>query len=98
MFFFAAIFEIAAYGLNILSAILAPFVLIIVILEPYAKRYTAHRHLLMGFVIGLGILGGYVGASGQFPVSIAVYGRGLGISGICLIEILCILVLSQPSS
>ncbi len=70
---FAAIFEAAAFELNLLSAELAPFVLIIVVLEPYAKRYTAHRHMLMGFVIGLGVLGGYVGASGTIPTTVPLY-------------------------
>lgn len=75
---FAIIFEASAYSLNLLAAALAPFVLLIVIFEPYAKKYTAHRHLLMGFVIGLGILGGYVGGSGIFPTSLPLYVLLLG--------------------
>ncbi len=70
---FALLFEISAYELNVLSAILAPFVLLIVILEPRLKKYTAHRHLVMGLVIGLGILGGYVGGAGTIPNFLAIY-------------------------
>jgi 4-hydroxybenzoate polyprenyltransferase len=70
---FAVLFELCAYLLNSLAALLAPIVLVIVIIEPIAKRYTSHRHLTMGLVIGLGILGGYVGASGAIPTTLPPY-------------------------
>ncbi len=70
---FAILFEACAYLLNNLAAVLAPIVLVLVIIEPLVKRYTSHRHLTMAFVIGLGILGGYVGASGAIPTLLPIY-------------------------
>ncbi len=70
---FAILFEACAYLLNTISAILAPVVLLLVVMEPLAKKYTPHRHLTMAFVIGLGILGGYVGTSGIIPTILPIY-------------------------
>ena len=71
--FFAIVFLASAYALNILAFILAPIILLIVIIEPHFKKYTEHRHLIMGFIIGLGVLGGYIGAQGAFPTTWPVY-------------------------
>jgi 4-hydroxybenzoate polyprenyltransferase len=76
--FFAVVFLACAYCLNLLAFVLAPFVLLVVVVEPYLKKYTAHRHLIMGLVIGLGIFGGYIGASGQFPTTLPLYVLLLG--------------------
>lgn len=70
---FAILFESCAYMLNDLAAVLAPVVLLLVVLEPLTKRYTSHRHLTMALVIGLGILGGYVGAAGSIPTTLPLY-------------------------
>lgn len=67
LIFMAAVFWASAYMLNMLAFVLAPLILLIVILEPYTKRYTAHRHFSMGLIIGLGIIGGYIGAADAFP-------------------------------
>jgi 4-hydroxybenzoate polyprenyltransferase len=75
---FIIIFMLCAYALNRLAFELAPLVAIIAVLEPYAKSYTAHRHFSMGLVIGLGILGGYIGASGTFPTIPSIYVLLLG--------------------
>ncbi len=68
-----AVFMGCAYLLNMLAFMLAPFVILLVILEPHAKKYTEHRHFVMGLVIGLGTLGGYIGVAGSFPISPALY-------------------------
>lgn len=71
--FFSLAFMLSAYLLNNLAFILSPFVVAIMVLEPYTKKYTAHRHFIMGFVIGMGIFGGYIGAKGAFPTTLPLY-------------------------
>ncbi len=75
---FTVVFFACADVLNTLALTLAPFVILIMVAEPYVKRYTAHRHLTMGLVIGLGILGGYIGIAGSFPTRWALYVLLLG--------------------
>lgn len=70
---FVAIFELCTFLLNPLALLLSPIVLVLIVIEPFAKRYTEHRHFFMAFVIGLGIIGGYIGATGQFPQSPTLY-------------------------
>lgn len=70
---FILVFMAAALALNMLAFILAPFVVLFILLEPYAKKFTAHRHFTMGLVIGLGILGGYIGIAGHLPTQPAIY-------------------------
>lgn len=70
---FMSLFVASAYLLNTLAFSLSPLIIIIVLLEPHVKKYTEHRHLSMGLVIGLGILGGYIGASGKFPLALPIY-------------------------
>ena len=77
-FAFSAVFIASSYLLNPLAFILSPLVIIVVVLEPYAKQYTPHRHLLMGAVIGLGIIGAYIGMTGAFPVTLPLYILFLG--------------------
>ena len=72
-FSFSIVFVACAYLLNALAFLLAPLILIIIALEPIAKSFTEHRHMLMGFVIGLGIIGGYIGIAGRFPTGPARY-------------------------
>ncbi len=75
---FSAVFIASSYLLNFLAFVLAPLIIVIVLLEPSAKRYTPHRHLLMGAVIGLGIIGAYIGMTGAFPTTLPLYILFLG--------------------
>lgn len=70
---FVLIFLSSALALNPLAFILAPFIVLFILLEPYAKKYTVHRHFTMGLVIGLGIFGGYIGVAGHFPTTLPIY-------------------------
>ena len=70
---FMSIFMASAYMLNTLAFALSPLIMLLVLIEPHVKRYTEHRHLSMGLIIGLGILGGYIGVSGKFPLALPVY-------------------------
>ncbi len=74
----SAVFLVSAYMLNIFAFIFAPLILVLVILEPYTKQYTGHRHFSMALIIGLGILGGYIGVAGAFPPFPALYVLLLG--------------------
>jgi 4-hydroxybenzoate polyprenyltransferase len=71
--FFIGVFMASAYLLNMLAFVLAPFIVLIIVLEPHTKKYTAHRHFIMGLVIGLGIFGGYIGVKGAFPTTLPLY-------------------------
>lgn len=70
---FAAVFMASAHMLNALAFVLAPVIVLLILLEPYTKRYTQHRHFTMGIVIGLGIMGGYIGVAGTFPTQLPLY-------------------------
>jgi 4-hydroxybenzoate polyprenyltransferase len=70
---FAILFMASALALNLLAFLLSPIILAIVAFEPFLKKRTAHRHMIMGFVIGLGIIGGYIGIAGSFPTSPELY-------------------------
>ncbi len=70
---FIALFAVCTYLLNILALILSPLVIFIMLIEPYTKLYTPHRHFTMGLIIGLGIFGGYIGVSGTFPTTLPIY-------------------------
>ena len=70
---FVAVFMACAFMLNALAFVLAPIIVILLVLEPYTKRYTQHRHFTMGLIIGLGIFGGYIGMAGSFPTQLPIY-------------------------
>ncbi len=70
---FAIIFMTSAYLLNYLAFALAPLIILLIVLEPHAKKYTEHRHLSMGLIIGLAIPGGYIGMAGRFPLALPIY-------------------------
>ncbi|MCW6159668.1 MAG: putative 4-hydroxybenzoate polyprenyltransferase [Candidatus Micrarchaeales archaeon] len=70
---FMSIFMASAYMLNALAFALSPLVILLALIEPHMKRYTEHRHLSMGLIIGLGILGGYIGIAGRFPFVLPIY-------------------------
>jgi 4-hydroxybenzoate polyprenyltransferase len=72
-FFFIAVFLLVAHSLNYFALLLAPIIIILIVAEPQAKKFTEHRHFIMGFVIGLGILGGYIAVAGDFPNTLPLY-------------------------
>ena len=70
---FAAVFLVSAYLLNLLVLFLAPIVLLWFIVDPYLKTHTSHRHYDIGIMQGLGMFGGYMGASGAAPLTMPLY-------------------------
>ena len=59
-------FFLAAGMLNMLCLILAPFVLAILLLYSWAKRFTNWPHLFLGLALGLAPLGAWIAATGRF--------------------------------
>ena len=74
----STVFVLAAYFLNILAFILSPFVILLFIIEPKIKKYTQHRHIIMGLINGLGIFGGYIAIVGHIPVFLSIFVLWLG--------------------
>ena len=70
---FAAVFLLSAYLLNTLSLILAPLPLAFFIVDPLVKRHTSKRHYFLGLIESFDVAGGYIGASGVFPLNPLVY-------------------------
>lgn len=67
------IFVGSAYMLNSLSFLLSFVVLALFTIDPISKELTPHRHFSIGFIEGLGCLGGYIGITGSFPTTIPLY-------------------------
>ena len=63
-----AVFEIAAWRLNILCLLLSPIALLCVLGYSYTKRFTALCHLFLGFAIGIAPIGAWLAIRGQFNV------------------------------
>lgn len=71
--FSAVIFVISAYLLNFLALALSPLVLALFLIDPISKRHTKQRHFIVGLMMGIGVLGGYIGNAGAFPMQSAPY-------------------------
>ncbi|BCS90559.1 MAG: 4-hydroxybenzoate octaprenyltransferase [Candidatus Micrarchaeota archaeon] len=72
-FIFSIVFIAVSYFLNLLAFVLSFIALAIMVIEPYTKIVSKHRHFSVGLIIGLGIIGGYIGAYGRFPLLISIY-------------------------
>ncbi|SMD30171.1 UbiA-like polyprenyltransferase [Picrophilus oshimae] len=70
---FIVIFEICTFLLNYLVFYLSFFVVIMFIIDPFLKRYTAIRHIFMGGIIGLGVIGGYLAVKPAFTYNPLIY-------------------------
>ncbi|MCL6582360.1 MAG: putative 4-hydroxybenzoate polyprenyltransferase [bacterium] len=81
------LFFYAAYSLNRLCLLLSPWVLAILLLYSYTKRFTSFAHLILGFCLGLSPLGGWIAISGRFDWLPVVLGLGvlLWVSGFDII-------------
>ncbi|MEW5801805.1 MAG: UbiA-like polyprenyltransferase [bacterium] len=71
------LFFFAAYSLNRLCLILSPFVLAILLLYSFAKRFTSLAHLVLGLCLGLSPLAAWIAITGVIdPVPVVL---GLGV-------------------
>jgi 4-hydroxybenzoate polyprenyltransferase len=69
--------EVAAWALNPLCLALSPLALLVLFLYPYAKRFTALCHYLLGLALAAAPLGAWVAVTGQWswriiPLGVAV--------------------------
>ncbi|MGC8572088.1 MAG: UbiA-like polyprenyltransferase [Candidatus Micrarchaeia archaeon] len=78
--FFSTLLIFSAFLLNLLAFILSPIVILLFIIEPKLKKYTEHRHIIMGMVNGLGIFAGYIAIKGMLPIFPSIILLWLGYS------------------
>lgn len=69
--------ELAAWALNPLCLALSPLALVVLFLYPYAKRFTALCHYLLGLALAAAPLGAWVAVTGEWswrivPLGLAV--------------------------
>jgi 4-hydroxybenzoate polyprenyltransferase len=77
---FSILLIISAFFLNTLAFILSPLIILLFIIEPKLKKYTEHRHIIMGMVNGLGIFAGYIAIKGILPLFPSIIILWLGYS------------------
>jgi len=68
------LFLFAASRLNPLCLMLAPFAMTILILYPYAKRFTLLSHLILGLALALAPLGAWIAVAGRVESTPVVLG------------------------
>ena len=64
------LFIFAAYNLNILAFMLSPFVILILFLYSYTKRFTWMSHFVLGIAISVAPLGAWIAVKGTFDMRI----------------------------
>ncbi len=69
----SAVFVFSAFLLNTMALALSPVVLVMLVIDPFSKRYSSKRHYALGLIQGFDVMGGYIGAAGAFPTNIALY-------------------------
>ena len=73
MVFAALLYFLAAYELNRLALILSPFVLALLLLYSYTKRFTFFCHIFLGLSIGIAPTAGWIAVKGDVgPVPIVL--------------------------
>lgn len=64
-----ALFEIAAWRLNLLCLLLSPVALAAILGYSYTKRFTALCHLFLGFAIGIAPIGAWIAVRGTLDLA-----------------------------
>jgi 4-hydroxybenzoate polyprenyltransferase len=73
-----AIFLVAAGLLNTLSLILAPIAAAVLVIYPYAKRFTWAPHAFLGLAQAIGPIGAWIGVTGGLTWPAAMLGIAVG--------------------
>lgn len=68
----SAIFVLAAYLLNPLSAALSPLVLLVLLGYSLVKRFSSLVHFVLGIALGLAPLGAWIAVRGNFEGDLAI--------------------------
>jgi len=71
------LFFYAAYALNPLCFFLSPFILFILLVYSYTKRFTHFSHLVLGLCLGLAPVGGWIAIAGRIDWLPVVLGIGV---------------------
>lgn len=72
-----ALYFLSAAMLNPLCLKLSPWVLIILLVYSYTKRFTAWCHVVLGLSLGMSPLAGWLAVSGQWAVTPILLGLGV---------------------
>jgi 4-hydroxybenzoate polyprenyltransferase len=88
---FAVLF-VAAGLLNLLCLVLAPLLVALFVLYPYAKRWTWACHFVLGLAFCAGVMGGFLGVTGTLgslsaflPVALLALAAGTWVAGFDII-------------
>jgi 4-hydroxybenzoate polyprenyltransferase len=68
----SAVFVLAAYLLNPLSAALSPLVLLVLLSYSLVKRFSSLVHFVLGIALGLAPLGAWIAVRGNFEGDLAI--------------------------
>jgi len=68
LFCAVALFELAAWKLNLLCFALSPVALVCILGYSYTKRFTSLCHLFLGFAIGLAPVGAWLAITGKWNI------------------------------
>ncbi len=68
--FSLAIFVLSAYELNPLCFKLSPLAILVLLIYPYTKRFTALSHIILGLALALAPLGAWIAIKGSIDVEI----------------------------
>lgn len=71
------LFFYAAHALNPLCFFLSPFILFILLVYSYTKRFTPLSHLVLGLCLGLAPVGGWIAIVGRIDCLPVVLGLGV---------------------
>ena len=75
--FSAILFFIICYTLNKLAFYLSPFVLIIMFIYPFTKRFTFFCNFILGFILSIAPVGGAVAAVGYIEYKLLILSLGI---------------------
>jgi len=74
-----ALYFFSAYQLNMLCFVLSPIPAILFVLYHFTKRYTWFCHLVLGSVLGLAPIGGWIAITGSFAIPPLVVGLAVAL-------------------
>ncbi|MBI5207066.1 MAG: UbiA family prenyltransferase [Candidatus Firestonebacteria bacterium] len=75
--FFLALFIYSAYKLNPLCFVISPFVIILLIIYSFLKRYTWFVHFFLGIIQSMAPIGAWIAVKGEFSITAFLVGLGV---------------------
>ncbi|MBI5417442.1 UbiA family prenyltransferase, partial [Candidatus Poribacteria bacterium] len=74
---FLAFFIYSAYKLNFLCFTISPFIIILLFIYSFLKRYTWFVHFFLGIIQGLAPIGAWIAVKGEFNIISLLIGLGI---------------------